>query len=161
MLPSVLFISSIPKLKMTNSVKHIRLTPLGTFFFGGENTFGATENRNYFVKSNLMPQQTSLLGLLRLELLRSNPTVFDLKTDKVIDKNAAIELIGGESFDGKQTDFGCISGLSPVFLEKEGVPFFLRGKEYVKNEQAIVEENNTAHFENLLDANAKSTKRGL
>ena len=111
------------------TVKLFELTPLGEFFFGGEATFGP-ENRHYYVRSNLLPQQTSLLGLLRHELLKSNPQAFDLVTDRIRDKTAAAELVGSQGFDGS-TDkaFGIIEGLSPVFLlDEKGTPYFLQAR---------------------------------
>ena len=51
------------------ATKLIKLTPLDAFFFGDENTFGM-DNTSYYVRSRKLPQQTSLLGLLRYELLK-------------------------------------------------------------------------------------------
>lgn len=111
-------------------IKLFELTPLGEFFFGGEATFGPDENRHYYVRSNLWPQQTSLLGLLRYELLKSDPAAFDLAADRIINKAAAAELVGIQGFDGA-TDrpFGIIEALSPVFLLDENrIPHFLQAR---------------------------------
>lgn len=92
----------------------ITLKPLTPYFFGGENTFGE-DNVNYFVRSNYLPQQTTILGFLRYELLMQNDL---LGTDpKIADwKN----LIGESSFQKKDgsfvSDFGAIKKISPVFL---------------------------------------------
>jgi CRISPR-associated protein Cmr3 len=101
--------------KMLPSKYFITLRPLTPFFFGGENTFGEGAEANFFVRSNYLPQQTTLLGFLRYELLQQN---------KLIGTNPAQhnwqELIGRSSFcmqDGKFTDdFGAIKKISPVFL---------------------------------------------
>ncbi|MBL7786759.1 MAG: hypothetical protein JNM36_12695 [Chitinophagales bacterium] len=98
----------------------IVLRPLSPFFFGGENTFG-NDNENYLVKSNYYPQQTTLLGLIRYQLLHEAGLLLNINqaiTD--IDKAKAKELIGSKSFGVNDTysknDFGNIDCLSPVFL---------------------------------------------
>lgn len=54
----------------------IEIMPAGYYFFGGERTFLTVEKdkygqeiTNYFATSNLLPQQTTLLGMLRHLLL--------------------------------------------------------------------------------------------
>lgn len=113
---------------MANHSKLIRLTPLSDFFFGGENTFGQ-DNTNYYVKSNYFPQQTSLLGMLRYELLKSKPAAFNLAKDKVTDKANAEKLIGTNGFSPKcDFNYGIIEGISPVFLlDKSGNAWFIDG----------------------------------
>lgn len=84
-----------------NNIKNVLicLTPLDYYFFGGRRTFGG-DNANYFVRSRYFPQQTSIIGLLRYQLLQKGQAI-------------------GESFDAanlaKQT-FGALQKLSPVFL---------------------------------------------
>lgn len=113
-----------------SNIHLIQLTPLGEFFFGGEDTFGPDTNRHYFVRSRLFPQQTSLLGLLRYELLKSEAAVFDLTADRIIDPAGAARLVGAQGFDALHNKaFGIIEGLSPVFLlDPLGRPFFMRAK---------------------------------
>jgi CRISPR-associated protein Cmr3 len=117
--------------------KLIELKPLTDFFFGGEATFGQDANRHYFVRSNLWPQQTSLLGMLRYELLKSEPDVFDLAQDRVTNKAEAAELIGLHGFDGSHDEaFGIIEALSPVFLlSPDDTPYFLRNRAYLEESQ--------------------------
>lgn len=93
---------------------YITLEPLTPFFFGGENTFGEGKI-NYFARSNYLPQQTTLLGMLRHELLIQNDLI---GTDpKLNDWNS---LIGENSFQKLNNqyidDFGAIKNISPVFL---------------------------------------------
>jgi CRISPR-associated protein Cmr3 len=99
----------------------ITLKPLSPFFFGGENTFGE-DNANYFVHSNYLPQQTTLLGMLRYELLAQNDL---LGTDPVTEDWKS--LIGEKSFEKNNdsfTDkFGCIKNISPVFLIEKGIKY--------------------------------------
>ncbi|MBK9227474.1 MAG: hypothetical protein IPL67_10580 [Ignavibacteria bacterium] len=95
--------------------KLIKLYPYERFFFGGENTFGEN-NTNYMVRSEFFPQQTSLLGLLRYQiLLKAGDDIF--KDNRIIDKDGAAKLIGEKSFDPTSTnDFKKIKCISPVFV---------------------------------------------
>jgi len=108
----------------------VKLTPYETFFFGGEKTF-EEKNTNYFIKSEYFPQQTTLLGLVRYQLLsQSNNGIF--KNNKIINNRKAIELIGKESFDvNKKFKFGVIKKLSPVFIaDKNNHYLFTANREY-------------------------------
>ena len=107
----------------------ITLTPLEAFFFGGEHTFGAGDNSNYYAVSNLYPQQTALLGLIRQEILFQN--------------NKDFKLIGDESFnaDGTITEYGVINKVSPLMLMKRDKPkgkpeyFVFDSREYCPDEK--------------------------
>ena len=91
----------------------ITLTPVGMFFFGGEETFGDGTNDNYFARSNSFPQQTTLLGMLRKEVL-VREKVFKEKINDYTpdDKKRMAALIGDRSFqlEGGDQDFGKIKG---------------------------------------------------
>lgn len=95
----------------------IKLTPLDKFFFGQKKTFG-DDNANYFVYSSHFPQQTTLLGLLRYQLLQiAGEEIF--KDNKIQDEHKAGELIGEQSFSPfvkEKLQFGIIESLSPVFI---------------------------------------------
>jgi CRISPR-associated protein Cmr3 len=122
---------------MPNTIQFITLAPLSDFFFGNERTFGM-DNSHYYAKSDKFPQQTSLLGMLRYELLKSSPTLFDIAQDKVTHAKQAADLIGTNGF-GDQYDFayGIIEGISPVFLlNPDGVPFFVSGSIVLKDSEA-------------------------
>jgi len=104
----------------------IKLTPIDTFFFGGEKHIeknGKIET-NYFVESNLYPQQTTLLGLLRYYLLLKNNIVFDGK--KITDKIEAARIIGDSSFDYNTPpqDYGKIKSISPLYFHGDNQCFF-------------------------------------
>jgi len=92
----------------------VTLKPLTPFFFGGENTFGDGKI-NYFARSNYMPQQTTLLGMLRHELLIQNKLIgTDPKSNNwksLIGENS-FQKLNGEFVD----DFGAIINISPLFL---------------------------------------------
>lgn len=99
----------------------ITLKPLTPFFFGGENTFGEGKI-NYFARSNYLPQQTTILGMLRHELLIQNDLIgTDPKT------NDWKSLIGENSFQKINNqfvnDFGAIKNISPVFLSNGEVHY--------------------------------------
>lgn len=107
----------------------VTLKPITPFFFGGENTFGEDPKLvNYFVKSNYFPQQTTLLGMLRHELLIQNGLLGKHTSDWDT-------LIGAESFDGsndKILEYGAIKSLSPVFLSNEKQDFIPNTIDWVK-----------------------------
>lgn len=100
----------------------VKLTPLDWFFFGGEQTFDNGDSLSFIAYSNRMPQQTSLLGMVRYQLLKQNnllQTVNKETGEKQFHK--AESLIGGESFniDAKDAQsFGKIINISPVFIQK-------------------------------------------
>lgn len=102
----------------------IKLTPLERFFFGGENVFGAEEGqderrRSYLVQSNLLPQQTTLLGMLREQLLTQNGRL--IRPDSTAQhRQEAAALVGETGFDPQHAGgYGLVRGLSPVVLEDE------------------------------------------
>lgn len=103
-------------LKKTNTMKYIiKLKPLAPYFFGGEVTFGDGSNQNYLVKSNLLPQQSALLGLMRYEVLRRH-NLLSYSTDK---KQDVDELIGSNGFflgGDEDYNFGVIESISPIFI---------------------------------------------
>lgn len=105
---------------MSNTIRYkILFTPLDSFFWGGEKTFGA-DNENYFVKSRFFPQQTTILGTLRFEFLQQNNLFIKTASGLSInDKNEAKRIVGNKSFDVDAkscNEFGMIKSLSPVFI---------------------------------------------
>lgn len=87
-------------MKTTSYNYKISLRPLDYFFFGGEQTFGSGARANYFAKSNLFPQQTTILGVLRHLGIKNKLDI-------------------GISFNHKNTNpnYGFIKNISPVFLK--------------------------------------------
>lgn len=92
----------------------IELKPLGSYFFGGEVTFGeAGTAQNYLVKSNVMPQASAVLGLMRYCILRWK----GLLSYSQDDVKLVTRLIGPKGFDfGADADYGIIKSVSPVFI---------------------------------------------
>jgi CRISPR-associated protein Cmr3 len=108
----------------------VRLKPRGSYFFGGENYADEERKAFYFQESRDFPQQTSLLGLIRYQLLSQNGHLHWVEGREVIkNKGEASMLIGGKSFhpDPAQClpNYGAIQRISPVFIEafEEGTPY--------------------------------------
>jgi CRISPR-associated protein Cmr3 len=121
----------------------ITFKPITPFFFGGENTFGEGTEVNFFARSNYLPQQTTLLGFLRYELLQQNNLIGSNPSE-----NNWNQLIGPASFlmqNGHFTsDFGAIKNLSPVFLSNGTEHFICQsldwGIDEIENKEGLKEE---------------------
>ncbi len=94
----------------------VTLKPVANYFFGGERTFGEGDTANYSAESNLFPQQTALLGVLRYRLLEQHHAL-PLSENRPL----ANALIGKRSFqmDDSQQDFGIIRSVGPLLLKKD------------------------------------------
>lgn len=93
----------------------ITLTPLEVFFFGGDITFGSRDSNTYFVRSEIFPQQSGILGMLRYQILAAN----QLLSPRPEKQKKATDLVGNKSFNAEpssEQSFGKIVALSPVFL---------------------------------------------
>ena len=110
----------------------ITLTPVDKFFFGGDMTFQVgsdekdlfnTQYSSYIIESKLIPQQTSLLGMLRFLILRNNDNVF--KGNKIIKEKKAEDLIGSKSFTVNEShdenSFGKIKSISHVRICRDNI----------------------------------------
>jgi len=105
----------------------IKLTPVETFFFGGEKHSMSIKGElisDYFAESNLYPQQTTLLGLIRYLLLIKNDTIF--KNNRIIDKHKASKYIGESSFDfsNQASNYGKIRTISSLYFTYNSVNYF-------------------------------------
>ena len=112
----------------------VRLKPLDSFFFSGQDTFKAKDGRgkeknNHYVVSERYPQQTTLLGVIRKELLIKKEWYRENREDyakdvenKILDSDKLYELVGQGSFKAneeyKGKGFGIIDNISPIFLNK-------------------------------------------
>ena len=106
----------------------VKLTPQGKYFFGGEMTF-ETGNESfdekfssYIIHSLTMPQQTSLLGMLRFLLLSNSEDMFDKRKNQIKKdmKDRVDDLIGKWSFtvnEGHERNcYGKIKSIWPCCL---------------------------------------------
>ena len=98
------------------------LKPLDAYFFAGETNFGIGGNQSYFVRSRLLPQQTSLLGMLRYQILKSRNLLVRAGERIGEDKRADMKSwIGEKSFDPRKGDekqaFGNIQQLSGIWIQ--------------------------------------------
>lgn len=101
---------------MTSNQYIMKMTPVGSFFFGGENSFGGKtgEETNYFSKSNYLPQQTAVYGLLRY-LILINADLLDKSANekaKLIGTTIPLE-------EDAQSEKGIIQSISPLFFVDE------------------------------------------
>ncbi|NFN88112.1 CRISPR-associated protein Cmr3 [Clostridium sporogenes] len=103
----------------------VKLKPVDSFFFGGGKGFGFNNGKetlqNNIVKSREFPQQTSILGMIRKEILVLNSCIrekWDYSKEQQKENN---KLIGGRSFNitDENEDFGIINSISPVFIIQE------------------------------------------
>ncbi len=115
----------------------ILLTPVEAYFFGGEkHSKKAGSNSgfemDFFVRSELYPQQTTLLGVLRYYLLMKYRY---LNPQKIGKTNEANQLIGESSFSytnsARKQEFGKIKQISPLYFEKNDSYFHNESQKYL------------------------------
>lgn len=98
----------------------VRLTPVGSYFFGGETTFGDGKNQNYLVRSCILPQVSAVLGVLRYEILRRN-NLLETGTENDAEKKEKWPEYIGEPFniENPADSYGQIKEISPIFIERK------------------------------------------
>ena len=111
------------------------LKPLTPYFFGGNKTFDDATNSkkitNYHSESLLMPQQTTIIGFLRYEVLRCLNLLGTRKTSTGWDK-----AIGQRSFQLCGTNsFGNITRISPVFISNGSNYYLPAPLEYYQDDK--------------------------
>lgn len=95
----------------------ITLKPVEKFFFGGDINFFSSDT--YIVKSNIFPQQTTILGMLRKEILIIKNLIKRRWEYDEKDKEKIKEIIGKNSFnveENNEQNFGIINSISPIYL---------------------------------------------
>lgn len=112
----------------------VKLRPTGKFFFGGDMRFGINgkeeEFSSYIIESSMMPQQTSILGMMRFLLLSNDENLFDIKKNVIKSgkKKDVLALIGERSFsvnpDGTENNFGAILSVGPCCLYNNGESYY-------------------------------------
>lgn len=98
----------------------VRLTPVGSYFFGGETTFGDGKNQNYLVRSCILPQVSAVLGVLRYEILRRNNLLETGAENDAEKKEKWPEYIGKPfNIEAPAALYGQIKEISPIFIERK------------------------------------------
>lgn len=111
----------------------VELEPLDSYFFGNERNFGfgrknQANYNNYYVTSENLPTQTTLLGTLRYFVLKrynklSKNLNIDSNDDNLIKEQN--KLVGESSFSmnaevkGEEQQYGLINKISPMFLKNK------------------------------------------
>ena len=107
----------------------VTFRPLGDYSFGsdrrfsfvGKNNYSEDEYAPYFIRTNRVPEQSTVFGMIRYLILVSDG--IDLKQDFQYDENTRDKikaLIGEKSFslNGGVQSFGKLEKISPIFLRK-------------------------------------------
>jgi CRISPR-associated protein Cmr3 len=122
-------------------MKLITLKPLTPYFFGYNDTF-SQKGSNYFVRSALYPQQTTILGMIRKEILiQSGLLKRGLKDEWVLkdDYQKAKELVGSGKYGLKSNySLGKIKYISPLFLYNKEIFFEAPNVKEIKKENYYV-----------------------
>ena len=101
----------------------IKLKPIEKYYFGDDNGFNTSKlknkgSRSYILSSRDMPQQSSILGMLRFEILKQsrNFIVKSYSTYNEDDFNKMHMLIGDKSFkiDNNNFEFGKIQKIGNI-----------------------------------------------
>ena len=94
------------------------------FSFVGRNNYSKDEYAPYFIRTNRVPEQSTVFGMIRYLILVSNG--IQLKQDFQYDKDKDMRnkmgaLIGEKSFslNGGVQGFGKLEKISPIFLRKK------------------------------------------
>lgn len=109
----------------------VTFKPLGDYSFGsdrrfsfvGRNNYSKDEYAPYFIRTNSVPEQSTVFGMMRYLILVSNGIQLkqDFRYDDVT-RDKMKKLIGKKSFslNGGVRDFGKLEKISPIFLLKNG-----------------------------------------
>lgn len=102
----------------------VKMKPMDTFAFGTDVKFhykGESDESksSYITKSNMIPPQTTILGMLRFMVLDTKDKLSDSSKEEA--GEPLDEYIGKASFqfDKEDQEFGYIKSVSPVFIMKE------------------------------------------
>lgn len=145
----------------------VTLTPTGKFFFGGDMTFKSGRKNeddkfsSYIIHSSMMPQQTSLLGMMRFLILSNDSGVFNASDNCIklgkTNQDKVNKLIGEKSFivseNHSKGNFGKISELGPCFLYNK-----VEKQAYFK---AAMDKELTLDFSNAIKANINGKEMTL
>lgn len=124
----------------------VKMTPCEPYTFGTEQSFAyagikRTGKETYFVRSKDMPEQTTILGMLRCMILESEGL---LRSDFQYSPEAKKRMdrcIGPESFcfgAEKKQDFGYLHNVSPVFLIDNEGDYYIKNPFHNKSEKGYL-----------------------
>ncbi len=106
------------------------LHPLEPYALGDEQIFSYDRKKNtYFIRSREIPEQTTILGMLRYVLLRQSGLLRSDFRYENADAEKRDAQIGTESFSfsaDQAQDFGAILRISPVFLIDRAGTYYIR-----------------------------------
>ena len=128
----------------------IKLKPLNPFYFGSTKSFDdnrVNENykKPYFLKGNLYPQQTAILGMLRKKILEDNGILVENLKRNNEQKNKEKEYIGKITSNLSESTFGKIENISSVqiYIEDKAYYYYEDNKEGEKKVKFSENENLT------------------
>ena len=124
----------------------VKMTPIEPYAFGTDQTFqyhgvDATGKETYFMRSNQVPEQTTILGMLRYIVLEMEGLLnsdFHYTAEEREKMNACI---GRESFrflQKEKQDFGMIHEISPVFLMDAKDHIYIKNPYHNKSNETFV-----------------------
>ncbi|MDZ4667978.1 MAG: type III-B CRISPR module-associated Cmr3 family protein [bacterium] len=145
---------------MTDKTNYlVTIQPIDRYFFGTEKGFLPADGSksNYLVRSSKLPQQTTLLGMLRYALLKKLIQIVPVGSSKLTND----ELVGSSSFNANaETSFGIIDSISPLILmkgEESLIPAGFDKQFYKDAEKKVIEfsfeEDNAGQFHLINDKN--------
>lgn len=91
--------------------------PLEAYFFGNEKIFGFSkgEGNRYYIKSEYLPSQSTILGTIRYMLLPVKKADWKYSEDEARENRITVGE-NGFSPENRGSDYGKIEKISPVFL---------------------------------------------
>lgn len=134
----------------------LTLEPMEPYFFGNEKTFSfdpkSPADNRYFIKSERLPMQTTILGALRYLLMPMKKESYRYSNLEQM-RNSAIIGPASFSMDGPEQDFGVIRQISPVFLMNNG-------QKFVRTPFDHCVKADRKHYTPLCDCETVMTERG-
>ena len=104
----------------------IKLRPLNPFYFGSTKSFDDNKGyedykKPYFLKGNIYPQQTAILGMLRKKILEDSGILVENTKRNKEQKEREKEYIGEIKSDFSESSFGKIENISSiqVYIDKD------------------------------------------
>ena len=141
----------------------MKIKPLEGYAFGTDLKLPYPDGKNgrstYITKSSFIPEQTTILGMLRYLVLEQKGF---LNSDYEYDENQQIimnSLIGPKSFDFSKSDqtFGIINKISPIFIVKDSDDSSI----YIKNPMNNIKLKGQSRKFLQMEQEASNTSNGL